>query len=153
MPTGIWIRPSLFERFESKYIPEPMSGCWIWICAYQGSDPKWRYGHLNISGRSVAAHQVAWQLFCGVIPDGLFVCHRCDNTFCVNPRHLFLGTNSENIKDCVAKGRLNHPRRTHCLKGHPFRQATKRNECPTCHGLRHGYRKYEAPAVGHQQLK
>jgi hypothetical protein len=88
------------ERLLDGSIPEPNSGCWIWVKA----DDK-RYGSLSVDGRLKKAHRLSFECFVGHIPDGIKVCHRCDNTFCVNPKHLFLGTQSDNMKDMSSKGR------------------------------------------------
>lgn len=90
------------------------NGCWIW---HARKNPKgyglFRYNyHVNQAGSYVCstslAHRLAWVLYRGKIGN-LIVCHRCDNTSCVNPDHLFLGTQKENMQDCLRKGRLRLP--------------------------------------------
>ena len=89
------------ERFEKKVSPEPNSGCWLWLNTQE------RYGLFHFCpGNIDGAHRAAWRLFRGPIPDGLFVLHRCDVPRCVNPDHLFLGTQLENRRDCQRKNRV-----------------------------------------------
>lgn len=95
----------LIVEFESRFIPEPNSGCWIWTASVTSSC----YGivwHKTLGKRGQArAHRVSYQLYRGEIPDGMVVCHKCDNPSCVNPEHLFVGTQLDNILDMRAKGR------------------------------------------------
>jgi hypothetical protein len=92
---------SVDVRFDEKYSIEP-DGCWRWKNAGDGHYPSFWCD----SGRVLASHFM-WRRLHGAYPEtGLEVCHTCDNPPCVNPKHLFLGTHSDNMKDRSAKGRL-----------------------------------------------
>lgn len=133
-----------FEYLKSRCTVSE-NGCWE--CA--GFQYKLRgvkshsKGYVDFSYRRVRwrAHRLAYTIAVGPIPDGLEVCHSCDNPPCCNPKHLFLGTGSENAIDRVAKGRDRNRGRTHCIRGHELSgsnvriRATLRGyrrQCITC---------------------
>ena len=91
------------KRFWSKIDVGDPDECWEW----QAHKSEAGYGGFWINYRTWLAHRVAWVLTYGPIPEGLCVCHHCDNPGCCNPYHLFLGTHAGNTMNAVEKGRLN----------------------------------------------
>jgi len=108
---------NIFEKkpkicFENKYIVDKKTGCWNWIASKTIEG----YGLFRFMNRMVRSHRFSWELYNGKIPLGKLVCHSCDNTSCVNPEHLWLGTDKDNAKDKVKKNRQWRP----TGKKHPF---------------------------------
>ncbi|WP_207552399.1 HNH endonuclease signature motif containing protein [Mycobacteroides abscessus] len=148
-------------RFWRGVTPSNTESCWEWqrYCC-----PSTGYGRIaDRSGyKKIGAHRASWLIHNGDIPEGMFVCHTCDNRKCVNPSHLFLGTAADNCRDMWEKGRGSKPplsppgrsaserqeanrirmgrTRTHCKRGHalPPYESGRRRLCyePECRGAR-----------------
>lgn len=103
-------------RFWRKVDRGAAADCWLWTGARL---PK-GYGHIGFKRTSVRAHRLSWEIHNGLIPEGRQVLHHCDNQPCVNPAHLYLGTNDDNVRDRVTRGRTKTGRRKQCPKGHPY---------------------------------
>ena len=88
--------------------------CWVWESAIFKQTG---YGAFSINNKPYNAHRVSWELTNGIIPTGSYILHHCDNRRCVNPSHLFIGTQKQNIEDCRQKGRLGNKSRPGEING------------------------------------
>lgn len=115
-----------FFRMVSKR--KRKGGCWLWMgtCTPGGYGS---FGRGRKEDGKEMAHRFSWMIHKGPIPNGLFVLHKCDTTKCVNPKHLFLGTQADNVRDAKLKGRMASGKRWHAAKR------------ATCQGSRHGMSK------------
>lgn len=107
MPRGHRNTDATFDEYVS---PEPNTGCHLWT-GHAQEGVGFGYGRFRVNGRRHQAHRYAWERVYGPIPDGLYVCHHCDQPACVNVQHFFLGTNQENQQDASRKGRNAHGER------------------------------------------
>ena len=110
------------QRFWQKVAKLP-SGCWEWTGARSAKG----YGRFGYQGKNRHAHQIAYILMHGEIPAGLWILHRCDNTPCVNPVHLYAGTPSQNTQDAYDRGRKKPP----CLRGEAHSMAKLTSDAVT----------------------
>lgn len=114
----------LLKRFEEKFIKKSIDECWPWIYGKHRG-----YGRFSFDGRPAAlAHRVSYILYSGEIPKGMLIIHKCDNKICVNPNHLEIGTQKQNVHDAIYRAKshrnVREKNKTHCVHGHEY---TKEN--------------------------
>ncbi len=125
-----------FSKVENRIERIPFSGCWIWLGPIAGN------GHgvtRNEKGRVTGAHRLFFERTNGKLSAAVNVLHKCDVKTCVNPEHLYAGTQVENVKDTVRRGQHFWAKQTTCLKGHPLsgdnlylRPDGRGRECKAC---------------------
>lgn len=139
---------SMKERVEQWSIPEPNTGCWLWV----GSMTPVGYGLLTVHDpdkRIVGAHRASYEAHVGPIPRGLVLDHKCCTPACVNPDHLRPVTKAFNTLIGTSKSAEN-ARKTHCIRGHELRGANLRpgiagRRCVPCERARYRERKEAQP--------
>lgn len=101
------------QRIENKRTIDPITNCWVWNGSIITEDVGKQYGKFRVGSRSdssrrfITAHRYSYLVYKGEIPEGMLVCHTCDNPKCFNPEHLFIGTHQDNTDDMIKKGRDN----------------------------------------------
>ena len=130
-------KTSIKDRFDEKWMPEPNTGCWLWVASI-GSHG---YGQIHANGYPVLAHRLSYEMHRETIPEGMTIDHLCRQKVCVNPDHMETVTLAENLRRAdhkagIPKGRY---KATHCAKGHSylitakFNRSERRRYCSVCY--------------------
>lgn len=98
---GIPVKKTFDERFYERCEPIPVTGCLLWL----GNVGHSGHGRISVNGKTERVHRVSWKIKYGEIPEGMCVLHKCDIPCCINPDHLFLGTQEDNMNDMNSKNR------------------------------------------------
>jgi len=105
--TKVIRQKSFMERFLESFDRDGENQCWNWNKSVTSAG----YGLItDETGKQIGSNRASWILHNGPIPKGMVICHKCDNRLCVNPSHLFVGTQRDNVRDCINKGRRNDVR-------------------------------------------
>lgn len=112
LPSHWFNKATMADALWEFLTPGNRDECWEWQKKLNG----WRYGMVWFRGETFLAHRISYEIHCGAIPEGLKVLHRCDNPPCCNPKHLFLGTDADNVADKVSKKRHAYGERAHAAK-------------------------------------
>jgi hypothetical protein len=107
--------PSVIERFESKFVLAPDSGCWLWTSPVNPDG----YGSFSVNDKSYRAHRFSYKNYVGDIPEDMQIDHLCKTTICVNPKHLEVVTPTENVR----RSDNWNAKKTQCGKGHEFTES------------------------------
>lgn len=99
--------PAILERFESKFSKRKRKGCWLWSGPITG-EAHYRYGYISVHSTHFRTPRFSYRVYKGPIPANAVVMHTCDTPLCVNPMHLVVGTQIDNIEDMIAKKRHAH---------------------------------------------
>jgi hypothetical protein len=126
------------EAFWKKAVFNQANNCLEW----NESKNRQGYGRIKINGKSLRAHRYSYELTYGDIPDGMDVLHKCDNPACINPKHLFLGNDKDNVSDAIAKGRHINPKTIYKLTADQIREI-KNKYIPNIYSIRKLAREYK----------
>ena len=117
------------EQLMERVSPEPNTGCWLWT----GAVNRQGYGRVRIDKKHVGVHRLVYELTTGKALGRLFGCHSCDTPLCVNPQHIFAGTQKDNMADASLKGRIvGPPTKDNCKCGEPFSLRRGAKVCRPC---------------------
>lgn len=122
--------PLMLERFKFLTVIDPATGCWNWT----GRPGHNGYAQASFRGKRIRINRLMYMVAKGPIPDGQVVMHSCDNRQCVNPEHLSVGAQRDNLLDCLNKGRNFHSNKTHCPRGHAYDAENQRIELRVTNG-------------------
>lgn len=113
-----WVAEATEASAEKRFFKrvEKTTDCWLW----RGGVTQQGYGQFTVGYKYYPAHKFSYEVTNGPVGKGMVICHKCDNPLCVNPTHLFVGTQADNMRDMILKGRHRNQVKTHCSRGHEY---------------------------------